>query len=447
MYDKIMTPGEKIKTIRKQYRIKQHEITGEKITRNLISIIENDKTALTKNTAEIIAENINKLCKEKGISFKVTSEYLLESTEEQAKKASINFMEFIQQNKNEVLKGKLFDELSEIEKVLNKYELKEEKFTIYHTLGDIYKSVKNYHKAYTYYLEAYGNGNELFNNLKSSKLLIKIAFCCNKLQRYNETLDFHKLALIYNDNLPEDLRYVMMFNNVKAYKNLEDYKSAITEINKIEERFEELLKENTTKSFNVLTLKANCLTELKFYNDAILTHKSILKLVDEDDIECRIMVFCNLMQTYIKLNDTVNINKYLNRCLSLLGDYEKSDERKYSADIYSDVGSAFYHIHNFDQSKYYFYKALKFAREDKKIALISYSMDNLISIVTENEVNDIEEVDYLKNLLLELMSINLLPENNLLLLKLISYYNNQNNSQIIDNLIKFTLELPHNKGI
>lgn len=43
MGENILTPGEKIKNIRKDFKIKQSEITGGKITRNLISLIENYK--------------------------------------------------------------------------------------------------------------------------------------------------------------------------------------------------------------------------------------------------------------------------------------------------------------------------------------------------------------------------------------------------------------------
>ena len=82
----ILSPGKKIRKIRKSFKINQEDITGGEITRNLISIIENDKANLTSKVAIILSENINRVCKEKGIDFSVTSEYLLEDVESQAKK-------------------------------------------------------------------------------------------------------------------------------------------------------------------------------------------------------------------------------------------------------------------------------------------------------------------------------------------------------------------------
>ena len=56
----LLTPGEKIKKIRKDFKIKQNEITGGKITRNLVSLIENNRADLTASTAEIIANSIKR---------------------------------------------------------------------------------------------------------------------------------------------------------------------------------------------------------------------------------------------------------------------------------------------------------------------------------------------------------------------------------------------------
>ena len=54
----VMTDGEKIKAIREKYNLKQEEISGKDITRNLISEIETNKANITKKTAEIIIKNL-----------------------------------------------------------------------------------------------------------------------------------------------------------------------------------------------------------------------------------------------------------------------------------------------------------------------------------------------------------------------------------------------------
>jgi len=48
----ILSPGKKLRRIRKDLKIRQHEITGGEITRELISIIENDKCNMTSSVVE-----------------------------------------------------------------------------------------------------------------------------------------------------------------------------------------------------------------------------------------------------------------------------------------------------------------------------------------------------------------------------------------------------------
>ena len=85
----LLTPGEKIKKIRKDFKIKQRDITGGKITRNLISLIENNRADLTVSTAGIIVSSINDICKKRDIDFKMTTDDLLKNNTIQADKMQI----------------------------------------------------------------------------------------------------------------------------------------------------------------------------------------------------------------------------------------------------------------------------------------------------------------------------------------------------------------------
>ena len=80
----LLTPGEKIKKIRKDFKIKQSDITGGKITRNLISLIENNRAELTESTAKIICNSINSICEKRNIDFMMTSDDLLKNNTIQA---------------------------------------------------------------------------------------------------------------------------------------------------------------------------------------------------------------------------------------------------------------------------------------------------------------------------------------------------------------------------
>lgn len=84
MEDVILPPGEKIRRIRAFLGAKQEDLVGNKITRNLISYIENGKIRLTRNTAEIIAENIIRLSEKQKNPIHISVDYLMETEMEQA---------------------------------------------------------------------------------------------------------------------------------------------------------------------------------------------------------------------------------------------------------------------------------------------------------------------------------------------------------------------------
>jgi transcriptional regulator with XRE-family HTH domain len=61
--------GEKLKEYRKLLKISQKEAAGEKVSHSMISLIECGKTNLTTVTAIMLADNFNKIAKEKGIEL------------------------------------------------------------------------------------------------------------------------------------------------------------------------------------------------------------------------------------------------------------------------------------------------------------------------------------------------------------------------------------------
>ncbi|WP_035294887.1 helix-turn-helix transcriptional regulator [Clostridium sp. KNHs214] len=438
MNTKVITAGEKLKDIRKKYNIKQYELSGDKLTRNMISMIETDKARLTKYTAKILLENIHKICKDRNIEYDITLEYLLECPEYQAKGICNEFIQLLNSTPQKVFESDFQKTLNEIESLLDKYKLKKEKTIIYTKLGEIFKISRNFHKAYTYLLRAFENSNDLFNDLELIGLIIDITCCCNNLKKYKEVLDFSRLAYIYMDNIPKDQEYKLKYNNIIAYKNLKNYNSALKEIEEIEYRFKNELDSYQFEKIKVLILKANCLKEKNFYIDALKIHKEILTLC-QNDIEMYLVTLCNILEIYIEMNDSKNLKEYVDRCTSHLNQYENLQNKKYSSEIYNDIGLGFYTINKFEMSKPYFNNAIKEAKKYKKVDIILSSMEKLLNIAADDKATD--EVDNLKNQLVEIMSLNLLPINNALIFEFIKYYNDLGDRETINDIVNFTKSL------
>jgi transcriptional regulator with XRE-family HTH domain len=435
MNTKVITSGEKLKEIRRRYNIKQYELSGNMITRNMISMLETDKAGLTKGTAEILIKNIQKICEERSIDCDITLEYLLESAERQAKKICDGFIELLNCTPKKIFESQFQKNLNEIQKLLDKYKLKKQKIAIYTKLGETFKDSRDFNKAYSYSLRAFESSNDLFNDPELIGLIIDISYCCNNLKRYKETLDFNRLAYIYMDNIPEQQEYSIKFNNVIAYKNLKDYDSALKEIEEMEDLFKTKLNTDLFEKINVMILKANCLNEKSFYIDALQIHKKILTL-SESNIEIHLVTLCNIIEIYIAMNDSKNLKEYIDKSIFHLKQYEQLESKKYSSEIYNDIGLGCYIINKFEMSKIYFNEAVKEAKEYKKVDVITSAIEKLLSIAISNKATN--EVDDLKNQLIEIMSLNLIPVNNIIIFEFIKYYNDLGDKETINDMVNFT---------
>ena len=175
-YGEILSSGKKIKKIRKELGLKQHEITGGEVTRNLISIIENDKAALTEKVAKVIADNINMACNERNIDYHVSARYLLESEEYQAERVVDKYLENLSVDNLQLV--------DEIEEFLMIYDLTDKKRSIYEKIGDLYKEIKDYYKSYTYYIKAFESIRKDNIDDMAAMLILKLSNCCKLNYKY-----------------------------------------------------------------------------------------------------------------------------------------------------------------------------------------------------------------------------------------------------------------------
>ena len=431
---KIISSGEKIKNIRKSLGLKQDEITGNEITRNLISMIENDKVRLSTNAAEVIANNINNVCKQRNIDFRVTASYLLQDEKIQATLIVDKYIKFLNENSNNSSMN-LSDDIEGIDQFLINNEVDiNKKITVYKIIGNIFNLKNEYHSSYTYYLKAFENGNKILSNTELADLLIKLMYCCIKLNRYNEALYFGKLVLNYNQ-LPDKLKFKLSFNSALAYKKLNLYNESLEEINHITTSINELSNDN---KFKIFTLKANCLQEIKYYKEALDEYKHILSVLGPGDRIKQLVIMCNMMDIYIYFEDIKNVKRYIDKIISIADNLEELPKDDYVPQIYLDVANAGVYINSLDIAKDYYRKAISSAKLTKQYELLLNSLDKLFDIYSKE--NNLNELDNIKNELLEIISIDSNSEVHRLIYKFIDFYNTNDDKDGIKALIKFVLE-------
>lgn len=430
----ILSPGQKIKKIRKELKINQKEITGGEITRELISIIENDKSTLTPTVAHIITDNINRICKERNIDFNLDTEYLLEDINVQTNTIASRYIDFLCNNEDNISKDFTKD-IEEIELFLLKYDVPEKKMSIYEKIGDILKKQKEFNRSYIYYIKAFENHNRLFNDIRLFNLLQKIGNICIYLCKYKEAIDFNNLALVYNYTVPEALRLKVLINNILAYMYLEEHDKALIEIEHVEKTFQQLTKIDL---FELNVLKVNCLRYKKFYNEALKINEFMLTNVDRQDTENIILITANILDIYTVLNDIKNIKIYVDKLIYMMDDYDGAKESFHCPNAYNQLGISTKLIGNIKLSIECYKKSIHLAKSQRNISVLLKSLDQLLTILIEE--NNLEEINTFKNEVLELISLNIIDPSITPVFKLMKFYSDIGNEENLSSLLNFILE-------
>lgn len=430
----ILSQGEKIKRIRKNFKIRQQDITGGEITRELISIIENNKTNLTPNVAQIIADNINRICKERDIDFSVEASYLLEDIKEQSNKIADNYIEFLVKNENSFSES-LVKEMDEIEVFCMKYGEPEKNLALYEKIGEIYGSQKDYDKSYMYYVKALENATRVEDSKVLAIILEKIGDLCLTLMKYEEAIHFNNLALKYGGALNRELKYKLIFNNILANINLKKYNKALEEIEEILSAFPELTYEEL---FEIHRFKANCLKEMRLFNDSFKLSKAILDEFINNNVVRKILILTDILNICIILKDYKNIKTYLKKLNNELSNGTNTDNDCCIVNAHLQVGIASTLLQDIEQAKVHFEKVISMCKSGKSLELLGKALGEYLNALVLEK--NLESINDFKNNILELLSLKIIDHNDVNIIKLIQFYNSIEDRESIDNMLLFILE-------
>lgn len=433
MGENILTPGEKIKNIRKDFKIKQSEITGGKITRNLISLIENNKAELTNSTAKIISDCVNNICREKNIDFKMTPEDLLINNTMQAHRILDNLINEVTNNIDNISYD-FSSIINNSEKLIKQNPCLDKIVDFYLKLGDAFLKRNDYWQAYVFLFKAY----EHLDLQKQKSLLpdvtVRLSYTCNNLLKYPETIQIVNTMLSLNLDISSLLKYKLILNKALAQKNLKQYLNAI---NSLHELNQESLDDANT--FNIKTLEANCYKELKLYKNALDIHFELYSGNYKKEPTKNLIILCNIINTYMCMNNIKEVKKYLNIATKLLNNPSLKLHKHYSMSIYYDIGNSYVYIEDYNNAIWAFTKTLEESKENKFYNFEFKSMNSLFSIYSKR--GDYTKLEELKFYLIELLNKDNRPEYHTLIYKYINMYSMQNKKDDLDSLVSFALSL------
>lgn len=279
----ILSPGAKIKRLRKSIGLRQDHLTNEEITRSLVSMIENDKRPLTHKAALIISDALNQYYKNLG--KRITPEYLMESETEQAekmihlkfkkmqcvlKKGDLNNEEEIKADFDYLInmskhwnlentlafllweRGKFYYDRQQYNRALDdflkgiNYYIRHDEYnttvTLYCLIGSCHYHLTLYDQALLYYNRAYEMITE--NSVdhgpkKMMRLLLDQTLCYSKLKRYDKILkligEFKELNY-YTDECYSEILLI----EANTHRDLGNFQRAIMLYDKLLTKFDKL---------------------------------------------------------------------------------------------------------------------------------------------------------------------------------------------------------------
>lgn len=419
---KVIPTGYKIKSLRDRYHLRQDEIVGTDITRNLISQIENGKAKLTRSTAEIIINHASKILQEKGMKLDIDIEYLMEDEEAQARIILDKFIAELRElssNKD----ASFVDTLKETEKFLVEWDFIDKKIVICDLSGEYFFKTNDFYKASIYYENVKCLMNVNMDMIPLIPVLKKLSSSYFYMGKYKEGIDICVYALDRFPDMDKESKTVFLFNSSLYYNYLKEYEKAIEIIRELDDIVEESFKE---KYIKILLLKASCLHHLKKYEEALKAYKKLLEMAPKDDYGNRALYFNNLTEIYIDIDNLQLAGKYLKEAIALIPNIPKDFEAR--PQFYLEIGRRYLQLKDNKNAFMYIKESLKLAKEFKYPSVIN---DVLMELVHVSQ----EEID----IKMEFMKV--VQEfgsfNNLIMISLVQYYSALGDTKTIGELCEF----------
>lgn len=398
---KLLSPGKKLKQLRKKYGITQNELTRNGLKRTTLSMIETENNNLTPKTGALITQNINEILEERGIDERIDLEYLLESIESQIEQKLLEYIE--QLDNDEELVSDVLEKIN-----YYKYQLKSSIviFDISKKVGDIYFKQGRYFEALVSYTTIFEHLLDVYEK-RDIHLIFSSIFnclaCYYYLRRHKESLGFYKLIEKIIDSFTRTEKFLLLKLYLATKMELEEYNDCLEKLDEVNRKY----KMDTMEELELIIIEAECNLKMKNYYNA----KELLDFIKKED-DIKLVLFAKIKEAiiYADISDIPNLEKsidFINEEMDLV------DEKNiYKKELYYDYALCLLKLNRFDLAEKYLLKSIDIYNAKNYL-----SMELLINLYLEKEMKeslvdlskklsnciDLKYIDYNDNLVFNLI--------------------------------------------
>lgn len=313
---KFLTTGEKLRKLRHQLNIEQDALTQIGVSRNFISMLENNKRDLTESRAIQITELLIKIAKEKNINLNIADDYLLITPLQEAESYCCVALDNL----------KKLDEASSIYQIIKTYNLDFVRPRYYLTIADMLFNEKNYTEAFVNYLDSLDSYKNINEYTKIPYIYNRLGRCRSLKLDYQEALFYfiksYESSLLYND---EKIKKIVLYNIAWCNINMSNIESALHFI----DRYLELCNQNETFNDYIrgIILKADCYVKKQDFEFATKLYIDSIKLFTDEYNPFLGYIYNNLGEINMKTKSTALALEYFDKAQLII---EKSDIERIS---------------------------------------------------------------------------------------------------------------------
>lgn len=384
---KIISIADKLKNLRQKYNLKQEEVSRDAVTRNLISQIENNKANLTKNVAENVIYNLNKLRGGKNVKIDETVEYLMEDEKSQANKILDKYINDLKELS--IYKDGTFqNKLNEVEEFLVDWDIRDKKINIFELAGDYYCNINDFYNSTIYYEKAKALIQTYDEN--SISILRKLSTVYYYMGKYDEDIKCCDFALNHFINMNDKYYCIFTFNSALCYFKLKEYTKTLYKCTKIEEITKEI---NIQKYYELIGQEAICLAKLNKYEESLKIFIELSENIDKNDTQSYTIALLNLADNYLDLNNIDKAKEALSIIQKNINNLNQNNPKL--PEIYFGLGEVYEKLKNMTKADELYTKALTYAKKFNRNTSTKYILSKLMDIYRISK--DKKKVSEIKN--------------------------------------------------
>lgn len=374
----IYSPREKLQILRKQYKISQLELVGDKISRSHLAMIETGKTKLSKRVAQALVDNFNLILEDKGVKEKITLDYLIEDTNVQIMKKRAYYVEALN-------KGILNEELiHEIENFIKVSDI-ESKVVLYTKIGDFYYAAGHLKRAFGYFSRTFDEGLKLNDIKLLENIVLKLTQinCINKDYVNNSTIERAVRDKLDKFNLVKKEQIILNF--ITSFELLEDFDKAVNYT-------DTLLKELNEKDkiYELELNKAKLLEKKQIYVNAISIYRGmLLKYKDEKQ---KLKVSIHLMNAYKLKGEISKVESYYRKNISNIKKYSDIESAQC---LNFEMGETSLYLDKKEKALEFFKKVIDSVEVYSTCTdtIINETMFNILKLVKKSDYNLVKKIE------------------------------------------------------